>query len=135
MHGGAKVRLRHEFQVVDEGTAVRYHFEMYDPEFKTLIHGVHSYLARDASGRVATVTYSTLFGLGSFEMTPDDDGVLALAGESDDGHRLTVTLVEEDDGSLFLTVFWRDVEFLPPDQRVPSMSGILKRLQSWKPSR
>ncbi|MCB9936458.1 MAG: hypothetical protein H6840_12290 [Planctomycetes bacterium] len=99
--------VRNRFFPGLEGDGLGMQFEAWDPGMTTLFHGVRAVLATAPSGVMRALAYSTIHGALILELTPDDPGVMALAGESVAGNRISVTFLQEEPGRLLFTAFWR----------------------------
>lgn len=104
---GQQVLVRVEFKEELCGAALGMHFEAFDETLSILYHGVRAYLGPAGPKKLSCIAHTTIHGPLLMERTPDDDGVLALSGQSRAGNQISVTFVEEVDGSLLLTAFWR----------------------------
>ncbi|MCB9896228.1 MAG: hypothetical protein H6839_17490 [Planctomycetes bacterium] len=82
-------------------------FEIQNQHMETgkLVHAVLGFMAVDPDGQRRMVVASTVHGCMLMEMTPEDPGAGAIEGVSVMGHRVVVSLVE-DDGGLMLTSYW-----------------------------
>ena len=109
------------------GKGIGFHFEAFDTEARILYHGVRAIVVPAPSGVVRAIAWSSIHGPLILEQTPDDEGVLALAGESKAGNRISVTFVEEGPDELLFMGYWR-----PPHSRPetdpPRMSIPLQRI-------
>ena len=128
---GQKTLIRTEFYPAMDSCGLGMHFEAWDPQLSTLYHGVRAMLAPAPSGVLRALAYSTIHGALLLELTPDDEGVMALAGESIAGNLISVTFVQEDPDRLLFTAFWR-----PPQTKgegeMPRMSCLMKRVSPMK---
>jgi hypothetical protein len=128
---GQPCYIRNRFYLELDGQGLGMHFEAWDPGLTTLYHGVRAVLAAAPSGVMRALAFSTIQGPLTLDLTEDDEGVMALAGQNLAGHRISVTFVQEDPGRLLFTAFWR-----PPQQarsEGPSMSCLLTRNLPWQP--
>ena len=114
------------FQAVS-GQGVGFHFEAFDTEARNLYHGVRAIVAPAPSGVVRAIAWSSIHGPLILEQTPDDEGVLALSGESRSGNRISVTFVEEAEDELLFTAYWRPPHS-EPDDGAPRMAIPLRRV-------
>jgi hypothetical protein len=109
------------------GAGIGFHFEAFDGSATNLYHGVRAHVAPAPSGVVRAVAWSSIHGLLILEQTPDDEGVLALGGESRAGNHISVAFIEEGPDELLFTAFWR-----PPHTRsdpdAPRMTVNLHRV-------
>lgn len=114
------------FQAV-AGQGIGFHFEAFDVEARNLYHGVRAIVTPAPSGIVRAIAWSSIHGALILEQTPDDEGVMALAGESKVGNRISVTFVEEGPDELLFTAYWR-----PPHARTdddsPRMAIPMRRI-------
>lgn len=124
---GMETLVRNEvFQAV-AGQGIGFHFEAYDLEAARLFHGVRAVVAPAPSGVVRAVVWSSIHGAMILEQTPDDQGVLALSGESHAGNHITVTFVEEGEDELLFTASWRPPH-TEPQRDAPRMTALLRRV-------
>lgn len=129
---GMPVGVRNEVFREMDGAAIGFHFEAFDPGLKTLYHGVRAILCAAPSGVERAIVYSTIHGSMILERTADDEGVIALSGESQQGNKISVTMVQEAGDEMLFTAFWRGPgEKLQDDP--PRMTAKLKRVYAWKP--
>lgn len=106
-----------------EGT-LRLDFEVVESEINLLLHAMRAHIGPGPGG-VRGVGYSTLHGALVFEQTPDDAGVLALAGASPAGVQFNMTFVQETTDHLLFT----EVARAPGDSNGGArMSAALERL-------
>ncbi len=131
---GQVVIVRCEFSEALRGEALGMHFEAFDESLGTLYHGVHAYLAPARQGDLRCTAHSTIHGPLILDRTPDDDGVLALSGLSVAGNQISVTFVEEHDGSLLFTAFSRPPS-VPLHENLPRMHCRLIRAALFVPPR
>lgn len=131
---GQPVLVRCEFNEELRGAALGMHFEAYDESLTTLYHGVRAYLGPAGDQKLACTAYSTIHGPLLLERTPDDDGVMALSGLTLAGNQISVTFVEEVDGSLLFTAFWRPPS-MPLHESLPRMHCRLTRAALFVPPR
>jgi hypothetical protein len=125
---GQAVRIRCTFETVVCDTALRMSFEATDLSGQTLYHGVVACLGPTPTGDMRAVALSTIHGNLLLEQTPDDEGVLALAGQSQQGNHLNVTFVPEAPGRLLFTGSWRPPSVPPDDPRYGRMTANLGKL-------
>jgi hypothetical protein len=130
---GQKTLIRQTFKLAMDGTGIEMHFEAFDPALSVMYHGVRSVLASAPSGVLRALAYSTIHGPLLLELMPDDEGVMALSGDSQDGNRISVTFVEESADELLFTAFWRGVDEPVAGKDAPRMTCRLERSQPWKP--
>lgn len=119
--------IRTTFEEGLEANGLRMHFEAWDPALTTLFHGVRAMLTAAPSGVMRALAHSTIHGPLILELTPDDEGVMALAGESVAQHYISVTFVEESPDQLLFTAFWRPTKAPPGISDGPNMSCTLSR--------
>jgi len=123
---GQETLIRTEFSPAMESAGIVMHFEAWDRDLSVMYHGVRAMLAQAPSGVLRALAYSSIHGPLLLELTPDDEGVMALAGESQAGNYISVTFVEEDPDHLLFTASWR-----PPQARTedvqPRMSCRMQR--------
>jgi hypothetical protein len=122
----ARRLIRTEFYPAMDSTGLGMHFEAWDPRMSVLYHGVRAMLAAAPSGVLRALAYSSIHGALLLELTPDDEGVMALAGESMTGNRISVTFVQEEPDQLLFTAFWRPPQTRGEDDR-PSMTCVMRR--------
>lgn len=128
---GQPCYIRNRFYLELDGQGLGMHFEAWDPGLTTLYHGVRAVLAAAPSGVMRALAFSTIQGPLILDLTEDDEGVMALAGENLAGHRISVTFMQETPEQLLFTAFWR-----PPGQprgEGPNMAGRLARNLPWQP--
>ncbi|MBZ0136016.1 MAG: hypothetical protein K8I27_06545 [Planctomycetes bacterium] len=124
---GMSTLVRTEVFYAAAGQGIGFHFEAFDTEARNLYHGVRAVVVPAPSGVVRAVAWSSIHGPLILEQTPDDEGVLALAGESRAGNHISVTFVEEGPDELLFAAFWRPQHGgAKPD--APSMSIPLRRV-------
>lgn len=124
------IRMVVERQLLD--SVLRMHFEATSPDGAVLYHGVVTSIGVTPSGQVRAATYSTIHGSMVLDQTPDDEGVLALAGESLRGNQINVTIVEESPGALMFAALWRPPGARADDPRLGRMASRLSRLAPMK---
>ncbi|MCA8916717.1 MAG: hypothetical protein KDB90_15095 [Planctomycetes bacterium] len=132
---GQQTAIRTDFVAGLDGTSLQMHFEAWDTEFKTLYHGVRAVLAPAPSGVLRALGYSTIHGPLILELTPDDEGVMALAGDSRANNHLSVTFVQDAPGELLFTAFWRSADKSAQAEDGPRMTCRLKPATPWSPPR
>lgn len=120
--------VRTEFSLVQGGTALSMHFEACDPGYRILYHGVRAILSQAPNGDLRGIAYSTIHRGYLIELTPDDEGVMALTGATRGGNRIFVTFVQEDADNLLFTASWRPNTSAPAGDDTPRMSAPLRRL-------
>ncbi|MCB9893523.1 MAG: hypothetical protein H6839_03640 [Planctomycetes bacterium] len=128
---GQQTAIRTDFVPALDGTGLQMHFEAWDTEFKTLYHGVRAVLAPAPSGVLRALAYSTIHGPLLLELTPDDEGVMALAGESLGRNHISVTFVQDAPAELLFMAFWRPAGGNVPDGDDPRMTCRLKPATPW----
>jgi hypothetical protein len=123
---GQDALIRTEFYPAMDSAGLAMHFEAWDVRMSMMYHGVRAMLAPAPSGVLRALAFSTIHGALLLELTPDDEGVMALAGESLAGNRISVTFVQEGPDHLLFTASWR-----PPhakgDDEMPRMTCLMKR--------
>ena len=129
----ATALMRNEICPILEGRAVSMDFEVYEPAGMQLVYGVRTVLAPDLDGSLKTLSFSTRFGLVQLEQTPDDQDVLALTGVTDEGVKLTVTMLPQDRDHMQLSAIWRPVGAGAASEEVQGVNGLLRRVTIWKP--
>lgn len=130
---GQQTLIRTSFALAMDGTGIEMDFEAWDTGASVMYHGVRSVLAPAPSGVLRALAFSTIHGPLILELMPDDEGVMALSGDSQAGNRISVTFVEENPEQLLFTAFWRrpDQPFASDD--TPRMTCELRRAHPWKP--
>lgn len=123
---GEGIRIRAEIAGELEDTALCFHIEAFDVDRDELRHGIRIVLGEAPSGLQRAIGYSTLRGMLLPERTPDDEGVVALNGATEDGGRIELTFVEEEPHRLLFTWLWRASE--EEDSDAPRMSCRLRRM-------
>lgn len=108
------------------------HFEATSPDGAVLYHGVITAIGLTPTGQVRAATFSTIHGSMVLDQTPDDDGVLALAGRSLRGNQINVTIVEESANALTFAALWRPPGARADDPRLGRMTSKLQRLAPMK---
>ena len=101
--------------------ALEFSVESTDAESHKLVHGVIGLLAVDPDDQLRMCVFSTLHGTMVMPVTPEDPGALAIVGESVQGNRIVVSLIEEKDG-LMLTSYWKPE--LPADAEPVGYSNV-----------
>lgn len=104
------------------------HFEATSPDGAVLYHGVITAIGPTPTGQVRAATFSTIHGSMVLDQTPDDEGVLALAGQSLRGNQINVTIAEENPQHLMFTALWRPPGAMADDPRLGRMASPLTRL-------
>ncbi|MBK9974289.1 MAG: hypothetical protein IPP14_05910 [Planctomycetes bacterium] len=122
------VRIRCTFETVVADTALRMAFEATDLTGQTLYHGVVACLGPTPTGQLRAVALSTIHGNLLLEQTPDDEGVMALAGIAGNGNHIMVTFVPEGPDRLLFSAMWRPPEAAPDDPRLGRMTANLGKL-------
>lgn len=130
---GQETFIRTDFVSAMDGSGIRMHFEAWDTGMNTMFHGVRAVLAPAPSGVLRAMAYSTIHGPLILELTPDDEGVMALAGESLAHNHISVTFVQEGPGELLFTAFWRPAGETAPDAKGPRMTCRLAPAVPWTP--
>jgi len=130
---GRPVRIHMTVDRALLGVALRMHFEATNPEGDTLYHGVVCCIGPGPTGLVRAATFSTIHGSMVLEQTPDDDGVLALAGENLRGNHINVTIIEDDLQHLTFAALWRPPGARTDDPRLGRMAAPLARLLPFRP--
>lgn len=128
--GGAATAVRVEFEPVHEGAALRLHLEVCDPTITKLQHGLRAILAPGKAGGLRAPAFSTVHGGLLLDVTPDDEGVLALTGVAGADKRAFFTFVEDSPDEMALTVFWRERRQKVSDPGLPRMFARLRRLKA-----
>lgn len=131
---GQAALVRVEFTEALQGEALGMLFEAYGDGLQVLYHGVRAYLGVAGPGMLRCAAHSTIHGPLMLDLTPDDEGVLALAGLSQAGNHISVTFMEEEEGTLMFTAFWRP-QNQPSSDDMPRMHCRLKRPTPFVPPR
>jgi hypothetical protein len=126
---GMPISLRVEFDVIQDGNALRMHFEACDPGYQSLYHGVRAVLATAPSGALRAVAFSTIHKAFLLDLLPDEEGVMALHGVTSAGNRIWVTFKQESSDALQFTGFWRAPGQPVDAPGLPRMSAQLRRLR------
>jgi hypothetical protein len=100
--------IRLEVARAIEGTALCLDFEFYAPGRKALWQVARIMVISDGLGGARAVCYASGRGPMLLQMLPDDEGVLALSGESIEGGRISLTLFEEAPDMLVLSTSYVD---------------------------
>ena len=129
---GQKTLIRNTFSLAMDGTGLEMHFEAFDTAMSVMFHGVRSMLAPAPSGVLRALAYSTIHGPLLLSLMPDDEGVMALSGDSRAGNRISVTFVEEAADSLLFTAFWRRPDEPLVGDGAARMTCKLHRCHPWK---
>jgi hypothetical protein len=132
---GQETFIRTDFASAMDGSGIRMHFEAWDLGMNAMFHGVRAVLAPAPSGVLRAMAYSTIHGPLILELTPDDEGVMALAGESLANNHISVTFVQEAPGKLLFTGFWRPAGQTLAADDGPRMTCLLAPAVPWKPPR
>ena len=130
---GQETLIRTTFEHGLDGFALAMHFEAWDTTLTTLYHGVHALLSRAPNGAMKAIAHSTIHGPLILELTPDDEGVMALAGDSLAGSHISVTFMEESADELMFAAFWRPPGTHAGEPDAPRMTCNLKRSLPFKP--
>jgi hypothetical protein len=93
-----------------EQTALCLDFEFYAPGRKELGQVARIMVISDGLGGARAVCYASGRGPLLLQMLPDEEGVLALSGESMEGARISVTLFEEAPDALVLSSSYVDTD-------------------------
>lgn len=130
---GQQTLIRTSFALAMDGTGIEMDFEAWDTSASVMYHGVHSVLAPAPSGVLKALGFSTIHGPLILELLPDDEGVMALSGDSQAGNRISVTFVEENREQLLFSAGWRSPDDPLASEDSPRMTCNLKRARAWKP--
>lgn len=126
---GAGTVVRVEFEAVHDGAALRLHLEVCDPSITKLQHGLRAILAPTSAGGLRAPAYSTVHEGLLLDLTPDDEGVMALTGVAGPDKRVFYTFVEDAPDEMSLTLFWRERRQKVSDPGLPRMFARLHRLK------
>lgn len=125
---GRPVLVRMVVEPAVHGAALRMAFEATSPDGTQLYHGVVCCVGTGPTGAVKAATYSTIHGVILLDQTPDDERVLALAGDSEQGNRINVTIHEEAPDRLGFSAMWRPPGAAPGPEQRGRMTAALRRL-------
>ncbi|MBX3475834.1 MAG: hypothetical protein KF754_15800 [Planctomycetes bacterium] len=125
---GRPVHIRMSVERRLHGHALRMNFEASSPDGGVLYHGVVSLVGVGPTGQVRAATFSTIHGAMVLDQTPDDAGVLALAGNTLAGNSILVTLHDQGPGKLGFAAQWRPPGAKADDPRMGRMAADLARL-------
>lgn len=132
LEDGTETHMRLDISSVVEGHALCIHLEAILPSTQ-LVHGARLILGPGPDGALQCMAYSTVYGMVTLEPTPDDDEVLALAGQSATGVPLGFSFYAESEDTLVFSAIPRRGEPGPGDFIRRGSHARVYRRPAWKP--
>jgi hypothetical protein len=129
LEDGTSARVRVVIAPAVEGHALSFHIEVW-LDGEVLVDAARLILG-PAGDELGAVCWSSRYGMMVMRPTPDDEGVLALAGEMEAGGVLAVSFVPGEDEELLMTSAKRQPEAAGGAHEM-ALARLYRRVP-WKP--